>query len=82
VTDRDRLLQKRPDAASQYDELVDDLCSAMRDAGIDERRIYATRKTGLMPSDSNEHLLTVDDWREWDEALEEYDRANVKSRRK
>jgi hypothetical protein len=55
------------------DFVADEVARAMRSAGIDEKRIYATRKTGLMPTDENLHLWSEKDHADWKAALDEYD---------
>jgi hypothetical protein len=46
---------------------------AMRRAGIDPSVIYASRKTGLIVTELNQHLLSADDWEDWIEAIFEYE---------
>ena len=46
---------------------------AMRRAGIDASLIYASRKTGLMVTERNQHLLSDDDRADWIEAIFEYE---------
>ena len=48
------------------------IAEAMSQAGIAPEYIYASRKTGLMPSTENEHLLSDADLEEWDTAIAEY----------
>jgi hypothetical protein len=47
--------------------------TAMRRAGIDPSVIYASRKTGLIVTERNQHLLSADDWEDWIEAIFEYE---------
>jgi len=46
---------------------------AMRTAGIDPAVIYASRKTGLIVTERNQHLLSDDDRADWIEAIFEYE---------
>jgi hypothetical protein len=46
---------------------------AMRRAGIDPSLIYASRKTGLIVTERNQHLLSGDDRADWIEAIFEYE---------
>jgi hypothetical protein len=72
-SDRERLLRVAPEMEKEYDQFADLLCEAMRKAGIDERRIYATRTTGLLPTADNAQFMTRADWKEWNAALAEFD---------
>ncbi len=46
---------------------------AMRRAGIDPSVIYASRKTGLIVTERNQHLVSPDDQADWIEAIFEYE---------
>src|SRR6266498_4370976 len=46
---------------------------AMRTAGLDPAVIYASRKTGLIVTERNQHLLSEDDRADWIEAIFEYE---------
>jgi hypothetical protein len=46
---------------------------AMRRAGIDPSLIYASRKTGLIVTERNQHQLSDDDRADWIEAIFEYE---------
>jgi len=46
---------------------------AMRRAGIDPAVIYASRKTGLIVTERNQHLLSDEDRADWIEAIFEYE---------
>lgn len=46
---------------------------AMRRAGIDPSVIYASRKTGLIVTEWNHHLVSPDDQADWIEAIFEYE---------
>jgi hypothetical protein len=48
---------------------------AARAAGSNPAFIYAYRKTGLIPTETNSHLMTTLDHIEWEEAIEEYETA-------
>jgi hypothetical protein len=54
-------------------------CWAVPTTGIDSRLIYAFRRTGLIVTEQNLEHLTSRDLREWQAALEEYDRLQRKS---
>jgi len=47
-------------------------CTMVR-AGVEPAKIYATIKTGLMPTTDNVHVMKPADLREWQRAAEEYD---------
>ncbi len=49
-----------------------EMVELMSKAGLDPEFIYAYSKTGLMPSDENKHLLSEEDWVEWEAAITEY----------
>ena len=46
---------------------------AMATAGLDPAFIYAYRRTGLIVTEGNEHLLAEEDRQAWRDALAEYD---------
>lgn len=70
MTDRERLAQKCGDMLGAYDEMAKDLTMIMRSAGIPEEKIYATIKTGLMPTADNN--CSPVDVAEWKSAVLEY----------
>jgi hypothetical protein len=45
----------------------------MGDVGIEPAKIYASKKTGLLPTSENWHLLSQRDRDDWDAAIEEYE---------
>jgi hypothetical protein len=58
-----------------------EIVRAMGAAGIEPAKIYATQKTGLMPSRENWHLLSQRDRDEWAAAVEEYETMIAQSRK-
>ena len=62
------------------EKVTAELERAMRVAGIDEARIYATRKTGLMPFPGAVAQWTVKDRADWNAALDEYHRAQGRAK--
>ena len=52
---------------------VDQIAEAMVRAGIDGARIYAFRKTGLIPTKNTLSIIGKERMREWDQAIEEYE---------
>lgn len=48
----------------------------MEEIGIDPSLIHAHKKTGLMVTNANKHLLSADDIEEWNAAITEYRRAH------
>jgi len=60
-----------PLSGEQIEELM---LSALVQAGVRPEIIYACKKTGRLVTESNEHLLTRAELREWKEAVEEYRR--------
>jgi hypothetical protein len=57
-----------------HDKLRDATVQAMVAAGIDPRLIYAFTRTGLLVTEENLERLDARARREWQAALEEYDR--------
>ena len=67
-----------PDAAEpvplseeKYEQVV---LEAMSQAGIDPAFIYAFKRTGRIVTEGNKHLLTPEELREWNDAIDEYHR--------
>lgn len=56
----------------QLKRMQDDICEAMRHAGIDPAKIFAYRKTGRIVTSENVKLLTRADVKEWNDAIDEY----------
>lgn len=50
---------------------VEAIAEAMQIAGIDRHRIYAFRKTGLVPTEATLHLFSRTDLAAWEAALAE-----------
>lgn len=57
----------------RVDDLVSMIADAQRELGIDPALIYAFEKCGLMVSESNIHLISKKDLREWRRAIKEYE---------
>lgn len=57
----------------EFDPTDTAIVKAMEAAGIDPALIYAYRRTGLLVSQGNLHLLSDKDLAEWQAALEEYE---------
>jgi len=55
------------------DWLREQTVAAMAQAGIDPRKIYACRKTGLIATQENWRLMREEDRTAWEEAVAEYD---------
>ncbi len=55
------------------DELTALMVEAMAKAGVHPARIYAYRKTGLIVTEENLHLLSEQDLAEWEAAIQEYE---------
>ena len=49
--------------------------AAMPQAGLDPAVIYAFKRTDRMVTDSNKHLLSKKELRQWNDAIEEYHRT-------
>jgi hypothetical protein len=60
----------QPMDVDKYDAEV---VRAMSVAGIEPAKIYAYKKTGLLPSAENWKLLSPQDRSEWNQALDEYE---------
>jgi len=58
----------------RVEQLVEEVVQAMRKAEIDERYIYAYRKTGLFITEENVDLMTPEELEEFEEAIREYER--------
>ena len=54
------------------DKAIEAITQAMEKAGIDPAMIYATRVTGLLPTEGNIHLIAAVDLQEWQDAVEDY----------
>jgi hypothetical protein len=57
-----------------YTDIRDAMVGAMARAGIDARLIHAFRRTGFMVTERNLDRMSPQDLREWQAALDEYDR--------
>jgi hypothetical protein len=54
------------------DEIWKSLLQAAGDSGIDPAIVYAMNKTGRIVTETNVHLLTDAELREWNDAVDEY----------
>jgi hypothetical protein len=61
-------------------EIVDATVTAMRTAGVSEEFVYAYKRTRLMVSEVNEHLVPNSYMREWNDAIREFHREGGRSR--
>jgi len=61
--------------------LIEQMVEAMRNAGIDEGYIYAYRKTGLLITEENVHLMTPKELEAFEEAIREYERSKGMKRK-
>ncbi len=50
------------------------MIEAMADVGISQAMIFAFKRTGRIVTESNKHLLTPEELREWNDAVDEYHR--------
>jgi hypothetical protein len=55
-----------------FDTIEEELLDAMAAAGVDPALIYAFHKTGRIVSETNQHMLTRSELKEWNDAVEEY----------
>jgi hypothetical protein len=60
-----------PLSDEEYEHAV---LAAMSQAGLDPALIYAFRRTDRMVTNSNKHLLTKKELRQWNDAINEYHR--------
>jgi len=60
-----------PLSDEEYEQAV---LAAMSQAGLDPALIYAFRRTDRMVTDSNKHLLSKKQLRQWNDAINEYHR--------
>lgn len=67
---------------SAGDILTSEVVNAMEKAGTPPQIIYAYRKTGLIVTESNRHLLGKADLAEWNAAIDEYYAKEEKSPRR
>lgn len=49
------------------------ILNQLKDIGAPENFIYAYKKTGRLVTEMNEHLLTKEEYKEWEDAVKEYD---------
>ena len=56
------------------EQIKREMAEAMHQAGIDERRIYAYRKTGMLITETNLSQWSAKDFAEYQAALDEFDR--------
>jgi hypothetical protein len=80
--------EPRPEDPVIYDEDCDEptplseekihevMINALIAAGARSEIVYACRKTGLLVTEANRHLLTRAEWKEWKGAIEEYRRLH------
>ena len=61
-----------PLSDEEYERAV---VAAMPQAGLDPAVIYAFRRTDKMVTDSNKHLMSKKELRQWNDAIEEYHRT-------
>jgi len=48
------------------------MIEAMVEVGISEAMIFAFKRTGRIVTEGNKHLLTPEELREWNDAIDEY----------
>ena len=80
--------EPRPEDPVIYDEDCDEptplsedkiqnlLVGALLQANARPEIVYAVRKTGMLVSEANRHLLSRAEWKEWKDAIEEYRRLH------
>ncbi|MHB8877338.1 MAG: SEC-C metal-binding domain-containing protein [Myxococcaceae bacterium] len=64
----DRIFQDLPDEET----LTNEVCAAMEEAGTAPALVYAFRKTGLLLTTENRHMVPTADVEEFEAAVEEY----------
>jgi len=60
-----------PLSDEKYERMV---IEAMVEVGISQAMIFAFKRTGRIVTESNKHLLTPEELREWNDAVAEYRR--------
>jgi len=50
------------------------MIEALTEVGISQAMIFAFKRTGRIVTESNKHLLTAEELREWNDAVDEYRR--------
>ena len=50
------------------------MIEAMAEVGISQAMIFAFKRTGRIVTERNKHLLTAEELREWNDAVDEYRR--------
>lgn len=58
-------------------DVTDQIAEELARAGAPASLIYAFRKTGFILSELNEHLFSASDLKEWNDAIEEYEKKGV-----
>ena len=56
------------------EEMTDGIAQTMQSAGIPGQIIYAYKKTGLIVTETNQHMISESDLAEWNQAIDEYKR--------
>jgi hypothetical protein len=64
--------QPRFRTEAKINKVLDRMCDVMLNAGIDPAKVYATRKTGLLPTTDNLKNLPPGGLEEWQDAITEY----------
>jgi integrase len=67
---------------AQMNEMEDEMCAVMVSTGIDPAFIYAFRKTGRILTTENMKYLTREEMAEWNDAIEEYQYASLRPRKR
>jgi integrase len=58
-----------PLSEEKYERMM---IEAMAEVGISQAMIFAFERTGRIVAEENKHLLTSEELREWNDAIEEY----------
>jgi hypothetical protein len=80
--------EPRPEDPVIYDEDCDEptplseekihevMINALVAANARPEIVYAVRKTGMLVTETNRHLISREDWKAWKDAVEEYRRLH------
>jgi hypothetical protein len=63
--------QPVPLSEQKYERMM---IEAMAEVGISQAMIFAFKRTGRIVTEGNKHLLTPEELREWNDAVDEYHR--------
>jgi hypothetical protein len=72
--------EPRPLSGAQMNDVEAQMMEIMAAAGLDPALVYAARKTGRIVTERNAQYLSEAELKEWNDAVEEYDRQAAKNK--